>query len=65
MKVFPSSEPIYSNDVIGVKENGGMDLRDYFAAKVLSCIAIDETNIHSSADFCYKVADAMMESREN
>jgi hypothetical protein len=65
MKAFPSTEPVYKNDVIGVKQSSGMDLRDYFAAEVLSCIAIDETNIHSSADFCYAVADAMMEAREN
>jgi hypothetical protein len=65
MKAFPSTEPVYKNDVIGVKQSSGMDLRDYFAAEVLSCITIDETNIHSSADFCYAVADAMMESREN
>jgi hypothetical protein len=61
MKAFPNVFTHY----IAKPENTGMDLRDYFAAEVLSCIAIDETNIHSSADFCYKVADAMMESREN
>jgi hypothetical protein len=35
MKAFPSAEPIYSNDAVGVKENTGMDLRDYFAAKAM------------------------------
>jgi hypothetical protein len=41
-----------------------MDLRDYFAGQVLSCVVIDDTNIHGSATFCYRVADAMMEERE-
>jgi hypothetical protein len=31
MKAFPSKEPIYGGNVVGVKENSGMDLRDYFA----------------------------------
>ncbi len=30
MKAFPSSEPIYQDNVIGVKQSTGMDLRDYF-----------------------------------
>jgi hypothetical protein len=64
MKAFPSTEPIYRNDIVGVKENSGMDLRDYFAGQVLSCVVIDDTNIHGSATFCYRVADAMMEARE-
>jgi hypothetical protein len=42
----------------------GMDLRDYFAAQVLQCVVIDDTNIHGSATFCYRVADAMMKARE-
>jgi len=64
MKAFPSTEPIYRNDIVGVKESKGMDLRDYFAGQVLSCVVIDDTNIHGSATFCYRVADAMMEARE-
>jgi hypothetical protein len=63
MKAFPSTEPIYRNDVIGMKQSNGMDLRDYFAAQVLSCVILDDTNIHGSATFCYRVADAMMEAR--
>jgi hypothetical protein len=64
MKAFPSTEPIYRDNVIGMKQSNGMDLRDYFAAQVLSCVVIDDTNIHGSATFCYKVADAMMEARD-
>jgi hypothetical protein len=64
MKAFPSTEPIYRDNVIGMKQSNGMDLRDYFAAQVLSCVIIDDTNIHGSATFCYRVADAMMEARD-
>jgi hypothetical protein len=64
MKAFPSTEPIYRDNVIGMKQSNGMDLRDYFAAQVLSCVILDDTNIHGSATFCYRVADAMMEARE-
>ena len=64
MKAFPSTEPIYRDNVIGMKQSNGMDLRDYFAAQVLSCVIIDNTNIHGAADFCYRVADAMMEARK-
>jgi hypothetical protein len=64
MKAFPSTEPIYRDNVIGMKQSNGMDLRDYFAAQVLSCVIIDDTNVHGSATFCYRVADAMMEARE-
>ena len=64
MKAFPSTEPIYRDNVIGMKQSNGMDLRDYFAAQVLSCVIIDDTNIHGSATFCYRVADAMIEARD-
>ena len=36
MKAFPSKEPIYGDNVVGVKENSGMDLRDYFASGIAS-----------------------------
>lgn len=42
----------------------GMTLRDYFAAKVLQGLLIDDTNIHGSAKFAYEVADAMLNARE-
>lgn len=64
MKAFPNST-----------NQQGMDLRDYFAAKVLQAIIVDpvinkkveEENIdHAefSAYLAYKVADAMMKERE-
>ena len=45
---------------------GGMDLRDYFAAKAMAAIIIyDESDFHldSLAKESYRVADAMMEVR--
>lgn len=47
---------------------GGMDLRDYFAAKALERILyiaeFDGYNYPSIAQACYMAADAMMAERE-
>jgi hypothetical protein len=72
MKAFPSSEPIYQDNVIGVKQSTGMDLRDYFAAKAMQAIigkSDDKSNEIGEidnwiGDYAYVVADAMMEARE-
>ena len=64
MKVFPSTEPIYGNDVIGVKQNSGMDLRDYFAAKAMQKITWKKGEEKEDAEDCYVIADAMMKARE-
>ena len=76
MKAFPSTEPIYRNDIVGVKESSGMDLRDYFASKALQGLLtrpveefldeIDGTEKVESyvARISYGMADAMMEARE-
>jgi hypothetical protein len=74
MKAFPSSEAIYGNNVVGVKENSGMDLRDYFAGQALAGgleqgVENDmQTNWWHSperiAKRAYAIADAMMEERE-
>jgi len=69
MKAFPSTEPIYGNNVVGVKENSGMDLRDYFAGIALPT-AIREMEEAESYDLndvgivAYQYADAMMKARE-
>jgi hypothetical protein len=41
----------------------GMSLRDYFAAKALVCMNINESNIHGSAQVAYQIADAMLAAR--
>jgi len=74
MKAFPSSEPIYHDNVIGVKQSTGMDLRDYFAAKAMPAIIQDwykdglpcgdDDNAYGIATVAYLVADAMMKARE-
>jgi hypothetical protein len=72
MKAFPSTEPIYGNDIVGVKQSTGMDLRDYFAAKAMQAIIgksddaslnIDEID-NWIGSYAYVVADAMMEERD-
>ena len=46
----------------------GMNLRDYFAAKVLcgmsSVTGVDFGSVDDVANTCYKLADAMMKTRE-
>jgi hypothetical protein len=70
MKAFPSAEPIYSKDIVGVKESAGMDLRDYFAAKAIDYFVRDVWLEKETDDFddaakkCYQMADAMMEARK-
>jgi hypothetical protein len=59
MKAFPSAEPIYSKDIVGVKESTGMDLRDYFAAKAMPLAFKVWENYHSSDenDATYKTSN--------
>ncbi len=62
MKAFPDG----STNEWGNATNGGMDLRDYFAAAALQGFAADP-EVNASADkialMAYKWADAMMEAR--
>ncbi len=46
--------------------HSGMDLRDYFAAKVINGMISsgDCYNINGMAKYAYEMADAMMEARE-
>lgn len=70
MKAFPSRESIYGSDVIGVKENSGMDLRDYFAGQVIEGLLADGgwggdlSYFEDVAEGAYRMADAMMKARE-
>ena len=71
MKAFPSTEPIYRNDIVGVKESSGMDLRDYFACHAMQAfimkgiIPVDGLNKKQAlVSMAYESADAMMEERE-
>tara|TARA_R110000868_G_scaffold90895_3_gene251906 strand:- start:2743 stop:2952 length:210 start_codon:yes stop_codon:yes gene_type:complete len=68
MKVFPSTEPIYGNDVIGVKQSSGMDLRDYFAIHFaqsqIELIKDEQFDALATFKTSYKLADIMMKARE-
>jgi len=67
MKAFPSTEPIYGDNIVGVKQSTGMDLRDYFAAKAMQGIVDSsvESGLETTqiADSAYRIADAMMKAR--
>jgi hypothetical protein len=70
MKAFPSTEPIYRNDIVGVKESSGMDLRDYFASHAMQGYCSNSEHIRNctiqmTAESAYEVADAMMEARND
>jgi hypothetical protein len=66
MKAFPNGL------VYGRELDGGMDLRDYFAAKAMQQMGWnfyygdEETkqSLNKDAEFCYLIADAMMEARK-
>jgi hypothetical protein len=69
MKAFPT--PTFSiNDearVTAVGGEGGMDLRDYFAAQAMQGLLSDGVGSLSDeelADWAYKLADAMMKARQ-
>lgn len=65
MKAFPVLD--YQSGTNEFKyKNTGMDLRDYFAAKVLGGIISngDSYNINLMAEYSYQLADAMIKQRE-
>jgi hypothetical protein len=70
MKAFPNKEYLKTSDpdVIGEIHNGGMDLRDYFAAKamegLLSTVKDEEWHCDETASISYDMADAMMKARK-
>jgi len=60
---FPSSKVILGKTF----DNEGMSLRDYFAAKALQGLLANPEHTWGEsvyAKFAYKLADAMLESRE-
>jgi len=67
MKAFPSRESIYGSDVIGVKENSGMDLRDYFAIHFaqaqIELIKDDQFDALETFKTSYRLADIMLKAR--
>ena len=68
MKAFPSTEPIYRDNVIGMKQSNGMDLRDYFAIHFaqsqIELIKDEQFDALETFKTSYKLADIMMKARE-
>ena len=70
MKAFPSTEPIYGNNVVGVKQSTGRELRDYFAGQVIEGLLADGgwggdlSYFEDVAEGAYRMADAMIKARE-
>lgn len=72
MKAFPTHSINVSDEarVTAIGGEGGMDLRDYFAAAALP-MAIKEMNdaesynINDAAIVAYQYADAMMDARQS
>ena len=69
MKAFPTPA-ISVNDearITSIGGEGGMDLRDYFAARAMAADMTDgihENDFAWAAARAYKVADAMLKARE-
>lgn len=71
-KAFPNTDPNY----FGADDSHGIDLRDYFAAKVIQGFIASgtyergnsftnvETNNRQLSEAAYKIADAMLKQRE-
>ena len=61
---FPSNPPAFPNEVGYKHQQGGMTLRDYFAAKAMQALIDREAFFDDVAESAYKVADHMLRVRE-
>ncbi|HGY1126404.1 TPA: hypothetical protein ACNVTV_005091 [Citrobacter freundii] len=61
---FPYSARLVAPDTYEHLTNGGMTLRDYFAAKALQAIADPCHSPELFANHAYEIADAMLRARE-
>lgn len=61
---FPYSARLLAPDTYEHLTNGGMTLRDYFAAKALQAIADPCHSPELFANRAYEIADAMLRARE-
>ena len=67
MKAFPNLDWIECD---GKPSDRGMDLRDYFAAKAMQAIVsqtatLKKYTVEMTVEDAYKLADAMMEARND
>jgi hypothetical protein len=58
MKAFPNGL------VYGRELEGGMELRDYFAAKAMQAMVNEYDDFNMMSKYAYEMADAMMKARE-
>lgn len=80
IKAFPSDQKYWKGEVKKHDMHTGMDLRDYFAARIMQGIFSDAETILSFQAICneseytvdklmsdrsYELADAMLKAREN
>ena len=64
MKAFPSKKMVDGpNDMLVVRDEEGMDLRDYFAAAALTGYIPVGHNMKFDVERAYEYADAMMAER--
>lgn len=61
---FPYSARLVAPDTYEHLTNGGMTLRDYFAAKAMQAIADPCHSPELFANRAYEIADAMLRARE-
>jgi hypothetical protein len=64
MKAFPTNIKVATGGD-GWRTNYGMDLRDYFAAKVMQSL-VNHEEVYPEDEICsyaYKIADQMMKTR--
>jgi hypothetical protein len=60
MKAFPTATRVDKESY-----DSGMDLRDYFAAKVMQGLMASQWQVNEPYSvYCYKIADEMMKARE-
>ncbi len=60
----PPAFPQYIISNNGAFVDGGMTLRDYFAAKAMQALIDRDTFFDDVASSAYKIADRMMKARE-
>jgi hypothetical protein len=69
MKAFPTPAFTVSDEarITSIGGEGGMTLRDYFAAKAMQGLVVDGVGSlmdEELADWAYRLADAMLRARE-
>jgi hypothetical protein len=56
--------PAFPTATLAQKTEGGMTLRDYFAAKAMQMTFPPCGTKTTAAEECYRIADAMLKARE-